>query len=51
MLKIVQVTFYTMDHPSSFVVDFSPTVNRRMTYACVGSHLLRFVILSPWFVN
>jgi hypothetical protein len=51
ILQAIQVTLYTMDNSSPFKADPAPTVDRHMTTAFAGKHILRVVSLSLRSVN
>ena len=51
ILQAVQVTLYTMENSSPFMGDPAPTVDRHMTTAFAGRHILRVVTLSLRSVN
>jgi hypothetical protein len=51
ILQAVQVTLYTMENSSPFMGDAAPTVDRHMTTAFAGRHILHVVTLSMRSVN
>ena len=51
ILQAVQVTLYTMENSSPFMGDPAPTVDRHMTTAFAGRHILWVVTLSLRSVN
>jgi hypothetical protein len=46
ILQAVQVTLYTLENSSPFMGDAAPTVDRHMTTAFAGRHILQVVTLS-----
>jgi hypothetical protein len=51
ILQAVQVTVYTKENSRPFMGDPAPTVDRHMTTALAGRHILQVVTLSLTSVN